>query len=557
MLATDSQPDKMALSSAWQALSAHYQVIAPIHMRAMFAEDPQRFARFSVTFDDMLFDFSKNRITGKTLELLCQLADASGLTWWREAMFSGERINHTEDRAALHVALRNSVDPELVIDGMPVNTAIRAQHARMRDISEQLRNGDWNGATGKPVTDVVNIGIGGSDLGPRMVSEALRDHTSPGLRVHFVSNLDAHNLFDTLQHLNPEQTLFIIASKSFTTQETMINARSARAWLHAALGNDAQLQNHLLAISSNKAAAIQFGISEENILEMWDWVGGRYSLWSAIGLPIAIAIGMDRFIQLLEGAHAMDQHFRTAPYERNIPVLMALIGIWYINFFSANCHAILPYAEHLKHLPAYLQQADMESNGKSVDRNGHIINYHTGPVLFGELGINSQHAFYQLLHQGTHMIPADFIAEVAGPDTDEPHQLALLSNVLAQSEALMRGLTPGEARTHMSAQGITPEQASELAAYRSFAGNKPSNTILLKTLDARTLGSLLAMYEHKIFVQGVIWNINSFDQWGVELGKHLSQTILHELQAPENSAQHDCSTNGLIDYCRTTVTAGR
>ena len=547
MLASDSQTGQAGLSSAWQALSAHYQAIAPLHMRDMFAEDPQRFSRFSISFEDLLVDFSKNRITDKTLALLSQLADASGLAYWREAMFSGERINHTEERAVLHVALREPVDQGRVIDGINIHAAIRAQHSRMRHISERLRNGEWKGATGKAITDVVNLGIGGSDLGPKMVTEALRDHAHPGLAVHFVSNLDAHDLFDTLQRLNPEQTLFIVASKSFTTQETMLNARAARAWLLATLGDAASLQDHLLAITTNTRGAIELGVGEENILTMWDWVGGRYSLWSTIGLPIAIAIGMDGFAQLLAGAHAMDTHFRTTPNAQNIPVLLALLGVWYINFFPAGTHAILPYAERLKYLPAYLQQADMESNGKSVDRSGRAVAYQTGPVLFGDVGINGQHAFYQSLHQGTHMIPADFIAEVGNQDVP---QLALLSNVLAQSQALMQGLTLEEIQTQMLAQGMAPEQVSKLAPYRSFAGNKPSNTILFRTLDARTLGSLLAMYEHKIFVQGIIWNINSFDQWGVELGKQLSQTILQELQSAESSLQHDCSTDGLLRYCR-------
>lgn len=550
MLASDSQSGKVPLSSAWQALETHYQAIAPLHMRELFANDPQRFARFSIPFEDMFVDFSKNRINERSLELLCQLADASGLADWREAMFTGERINHTEDRAVLHVALRSPVDQGLVIDGVNIHAAIRAQHGRMRAISEQLRKGEWHGATGKRITDVVHIGIGGSDLGPKMVNEALREYAQPDLTVHFVSNLDAHDLFDTLQHLNPEQTLFIIASKSFTTQETMINARSARTWLLATLGDATQLRPHLLAITGNIDAALQIGIAAQNILTMWDWVGGRYSLWSTIGLPVAIAIGMDRFEELLEGAYAMDMHFRSTPNEHNIPVLLGLLGVWYINFFAAGNHAILPYAQRLIYLPAYLQQADMESNGKSVDRHGQYVDYHTGPVLFGDLGINAQHAFYQSLHQGTHVIPVDFIAEIGERDTGEPHQLALLSNMLAQGEALMRGFTREEVHAQMLAQDTDPDLISRLAAYRTFAGNKPSNTILMKKLDARTLGSLLAMYEHKIFVQGVVWNINSFDQWGVELGKQLSQTIFSELQTHTLNAQHDSSTSGLIRYCR-------
>lgn len=517
-------------------------------MRDLFENEPDRFDKYSIHFDDILFDYSKNIFNDETLKLLFQLARDSELDQWIEKMFSGEKINHTEDRAVLHVALRSRDRDELVVDGENIREKVQHELNRIRNISDAIRNGEWLGCTGQRITDVVNIGIGGSDLGPKMATEALRPYTLPHLHTHFVSNLDENHINDTLENLNPETTLFIIASKTFTTLETMTNAETARQWFLDKIPEEAHLEKHFLAVSCNVEAAAKFGINEDNILTMWDWVGGRYSLWSSIGLPIVIAIGMDNFEKMLDGAYEMDEHFRKTPFEKNIPVIMALLGIWYNNFFQAQTYAILPYEEHLKYFPAYLQQADMESNGKCVDNDGNRVTYQTGPVIFGEIGNKSQHAFYQLLHQGTKLVPADFLAAITDDKPIERHHRALMANVFAQTEALMKGRTHEEAYAELKQQGLSQEQIEKLLPYKIFPGNKPTNTFLFNKLNPKTLGSLIVMYEHKVFVQGVIWRLNSFDQWGVELGKQLAGTILPELNDNNPVNSHDSSTNGLINY---------
>ncbi|WP_455217732.1 glucose-6-phosphate isomerase [Kaarinaea lacus] len=535
-------------TQAWQKLQDHYQEVSSIRMRDLFRKDPDRFNRFSLTFNDILFDYSKNLVTNETMPLLYQMAEEADLAGWIEKMFTGEKINHTEDRAVLHVALRTREKKELLVDGEDIITKVHHELNRIRKISDAIRSRRWLGCTGQSITDVVNIGIGGSDLGPKMVTEALKPYALQDLRNHFVSNLDENHINDTLEGLNPETTLFIVSSKSFSTLETKTNAVTAREWFLNAINDESQLEKHFLSVSANVQAAVDFGINPENILSMWDWVGGRYSLWSSIGLPIAIAIGMDNFEAMLSGAYEMDEHFRTAPLEKNIPINMALLGVWYNNFFKAQTHAILPYDEHMRSFPAYLQQADMESNGKSVDREGNPVNYETGPILFGEIGIKGQHAFYQLLHQGTKLVPADFLAPITAFKCIKRHHRALMSNVFAQTEALMKGRTEEEARQELVQQGLSEEAISKLLPYKIFPGNKPTNTILFYTLDPKTLGSLIAMYEQKVFVQGVIWNINSFDQWGVELGKQLANSILPELEDDKPVNSHDASTNGLINY---------
>ena len=544
---TKSHSSQTDNSSAWQALTEHAKFMSTQHMRQLFDTDTERFDKFHLQLNDILLDYSKNIIDENTLQLLCQLAEQARLSDWTEAMFNGEKINHTEGRAVLHTALRDrSAATQQTND--PIYRQIQQELERMRHISDMLRSQRWLGAKHQPITDIVNIGIGGSDLGPNMVADALHPYAADKPRLHFVSNIDENHLYDTLQGLTPATTLFIVSSKSFTTLETLLNAKTARKWLLQSLGDRSQLQQHFLAITANQQAAIKFGIHPEHILRIWDWVGGRYSLWSAIGLPIAIAIGMEQFDQLLQGAHEMDQHFRQAPLRENMPVILALLGIWYDNFFNASNHAILPYDEHMKTFPAYLQQADMESNGKSVDRAGHKVNYRTGPVIFGEVGIRGQHAFYQLLHQGTQLIPADFLVAMENKKNNKQHHQALLANVFAQTEALMRGRTGQEVRTEMEKKGLTEEQINSLLPYRSFDGNKPSNTLLYKTTDPKTLGALIALYEHKIFVQGVIWNINSFDQWGVELGKQLANCIIDQLADKDMVSGHDASTNALINH---------
>jgi len=539
---------KLSNSPAWLALQAHQQTIAETHMRDLFAADPDRFEKFSILFNDMLFDFSKHRITEETLHLLLDLAREMDVKGWTEKMFNGEPINFTENRAVLHIALRNRSNRPILVNGKDVMPGVNAVLARMRRFSDAVRCGEWKGFSGKTITDVVNIGIGGSDLGPAMVTESLLDYHCPNIKFHFVSNIDSTQLFETERHLNPETTLFIIASKTFTTQETMTNARSAREWFMRTAKDEAAIAKHFIAISTNAHEVARFGINPDHMFEFWDWVGGRYSLWSAIGMTITIAIGMDRFKELLLGAHEMDEHFRSAPLEKNLPVIMGMLGIWYNNFFGSDTHAIIPYDQYLNRLPAYLQQLDMESNGKRVDREGKPVDYATGQIIWGELGSNGQHAFFQLIHQGARLIPADYIAMHENKHPIGEHHNILLANFFAQTEALMRGKNAQEVTAELKAEGLDDAQIKQLLPHKIFPGNKPSNSILLNKLDPKTLGSLIAFYEHKVFVQGIIWNINSFDQWGVELGKQLAKAILPELSGTEQVSSHDCSTNNLINY---------
>jgi glucose-6-phosphate isomerase len=521
-------------------LRAHQAQMAAVQMRNLFAADPGRFERFSLQVGGLLLDYSKNRIIDETLDLLTQLAVEADVAGWRERMFSGDKINHTEHRAVLHVALRNRSNQPVMVDGADVMPKVNAVIDRMGTFAERVRSGQWRGYSGERITDVVNIGIGGSDLGPQMVVQALKPYRHPDLRLHFISNIDGAHAKEALETLNPETTLFIVASKTFTTQETMANAQHARTWFLEKSGSEQHIAKHFVAVSTHREAVTAFGIDPANMFEFWDWVGGRYSLWSAIGLSIVLAVGVERFIELLAGAHEMDVHFRQAPLAANMPVILALLGVWYNNFFGADSHAILPYDHYLRSLPAYLQQADMESNGKSVDRDGKPVDYSTGPIIWGATGINGQHAFYQLLHQGTKMIPADFIVTLESPTELQAHHDILIANFLAQTEALMRGRSLEE----------TQVQTSEFVQHKVFAGNHPSNAILLQSLTPHALGMLIALYEHKIFVQGVIWNLNSFDQWGVELGKQLASRILPELHADAPVASHDASTNALINAYR-------
>ena len=531
---------------AYRALQAHFEAIRDRHMRDLFAEDPERFDKFSLRLGDLLLDYSKNRITEETKDLLLALAREADLEGWRDKMFSGARINATEGRAVLHTALRNRSGRPVMVDGTDVMPDVRAVLERMRTFSEQVRNGDWRGHTGKKITDVVNIGIGGSDLGPVMVTEALKPYHAPNISVHFVSNVDGTHLAETLKGLDPRTTLFIIASKTFTTQETMTNAHTARNWIIKALGGMA-IARHFVALSTNAEAVERFGIDTDNMFEFWDWVGGRYSLWSAIGLPIAVAIGFDNFEKLLDGAHAMDEHFRTAKPADNMPVMLGLLGVWYVDFFNAGSYAILPYDQYLHRFAAHFQQVDMESNGKRVTRDGEAVDYDTGPVLFGEPGTNGQHSFYQLIHQGPRLIPTDFIAPAVSHNPLGEHHRILLSNFFAQPKALMRGKTEDEAREELAEQGLSAAEIDALAPHKVFPGNRPTNAILVRKVDPHTLGMLTALYEHKVFVQGVIWRVNSFDQWGVELGKQLAKTILPRLADADEVDEHDASTNGLIN----------
>ncbi len=549
----------LAATPAFQALTRHYAQNKDVTMRSLFEQDPGRFEAFALTFEDWLVDTSKHRVTAETMGLLVALAEQQKVGDAITKMFDGAKINRTEDRAVLHIALRNRDNRPILVDGNDVMPDVNAVLAKMRDFTDRLRSGAWKGHTGKAITDIVNIGIGGSDLGPVMATEALRPYWQEGLRAHFVSNVDGTHLAEVLKEVNAETTLFIVASKTFTTQETLTNAKSARAWLVAKLGSDKAVPKHFVALSTNSKEVSAFGIDTANMFAFWDWVGGRYSLWSAIGLSIACVIGMDRFEEMLTGAFAMDTHFRTTPFEKNIPVRLALLGIWYSNFFGAETHAILPYDQYMHRFPAYFQQGDMESNGKSVDKNGaRITDYTTGPIIWGEPGTNGQHAFYQLIHQGTRLIPADFIAPVEtqnptpggiprGPDAPDHHTI-LLANFFAQPEALMRGKTEDEARKELEAQGMPKEKIDQLAPHKTFLGNRPTTSILVKKITPHTLGALLAMYEHKIFVQGVIWEIFSFDQWGVELGKQLASRILPELAKGVSPKGHDSSTTGLIEF---------
>ncbi len=536
---------------AWQALQVHQAEIAPLHMRDLFARDAQRYERFSQQTDAILLDYSKNRITAQTMSLLLELARQARVEEWTERMFKGEKINVTEGRAVLHTALRNRSNEPVRVDGRDVMPEVNAVLAHMREFTAAVRGGAWRGYSGKPIRDVINLGIGGSDLGPAMVTEALTPYGHEGPRLHFVSNVDGTDLAEALRRVEAQTTLFVVASKTFTTQETLTNAHSARRWLLDAMGSEAAIARHFVAVSTNGPEVEKFGIDRANMFEFWDWVGGRYSLWSAIGLPIALSIGMDRFEEMLAGAHAMDRHFRSTDLERNLPVILALLGIWYHNFFAAETHAILPYDQYLRRFPAYLQQGDMESNGKRVTRDGEPVAYTTGPVIWGEPGTNGQHAFYQLLHQGTRLVPADFIAPMASHNPLGEHHPILLSNFFAQTEALMRGKTGQEARAELEAQGLSGPALEAVRPHRVFPGNRPSNSMLLERITPYTLGSLIALYEHKIFVQGIVWNVNSFDQWGVELGKQLARAILPQLAgATPAGTGHDASTRGLIEHYR-------
>jgi glucose-6-phosphate isomerase len=535
---------------AWKALQEHYADVSQAHMRNLFRDDPKRFERFSLRFEDILLDFSKNRITDKTLALLLDLARQAGLPRMIERMFAGEKINTTEHRAVLHVALRNRSNRPICVDGKDVMPEVNAVLAQMRAFTEAVRSGAWKGYTGKPITDAVNIGIGGSDLGPVMATEALKPYSKRDLRVHFVSNIDGTQLAETLRRLDPAATLFIVASKTFTTQETITNAHSARDWFLAQAKDDKHVARHFVALSTNEPEVRKFGIDPANMFAFWDWVGGRYSLWSAIGLSIALSIGMDNFEELLTGGHLMDEHFRTTPFEKNLPVTLGVLGVWYNNFFGAQSHAILPYDQYMHRFPAYFQQGDMESNGKSVTKEGERCTWSTGPVIWGEPGTNGQHAFYQLIHQGTKLVPGDFLAPVETHNPLGRHHDILLSNFFAQTEALMKGKTPEEVRQELAGAKLSAEELDALVPQKTFQGNRPTNSILFQKLTPRTLGMLIALYEHKIFTQGVIWGINSFDQWGVELGKQLAKAILPELTQRGEVTSHDSSTNGLINEFR-------
>lgn len=532
---------------SWSKLEMLFLTMQATHMRELFDEDPQRFQKYHLTFEDILVDYSKNLVNDEVMKELLNLAEDVELKEAIEAMFRGEKINQTEKRPVLHVALRNRSNKPIMVEGADVMPEVNKVLEQMKDFSERIITGAWKGYSGKAITDVVNIGIGGSDLGPYMVTEALKPY-SKGIRPHFVSNVDGTHLAETVKNLDPETTLFIIASKTFTTQETMTNATSARNWFMEKTGGNGEVAKHFVAVSTNQKEVTAFGIAAENMFVFWDWVGGRYSLWSSIGLSIACTIGYDNFVKLLEGAHAMDNHFRETPFEKNIPVVLALIGIWYNNFFGAASEAILPYDQYLHRFAAYFQQGNMESNGKAIDRSGNPVTYQTGPIIWGEPGTNGQHAFYQLIHQGTKLIPCDFIAPAVSHNPSSDHHEKLLSNFFAQTEALMKGKTAEEVQAELAAAGMSKEEISFHTPFRVFEGNRPSNSILFEQLTPRTLGSLIAMYEHKIFVQGIVWNIFSFDQWGVELGKVLAKKILPELQSEEEIASHDTSTNGLINY---------
>lgn len=534
-------------TSAWQALEKHFADMEKVSIADLFAKESDRFSKFSATFDDlMLVDYSKNRITDETLNTLLDLAKETDLAGAIKSMFSGEKINRTEDRAVLHVALRNRSNTPIVVDGKDVMPEVNAVLEKMKTFSESIISGSWKGYTGKPITDVVNIGIGGSDLGPFMVTEALRPYKNH-LNMHFVSNVDGTHIAEVLKKVNPETTLFLVASKTFTTQETMTNAHSARDWFLKAAGDQQHVAKHFAALSTNAKAVGEFGIDTANMFEFWDWVGGRYSLWSAIGLSIVLSVGYDNFVELLSGAHAMDKHFSTTPFEKNLPVLLALIGIWYNNFFGAETEAILPYDQYMHRFPAYFQQGNMESNGKFVDRNGNAVDYQTGPIIWGEPGTNGQHAFYQLIHQGTKMVPCDFIAPAKTHNPLSDHHAKLLSNFFAQTEALAFGKAREVVEQEYRDQGKDPATLDYVVPFKVFEGNRPTNSILLREITPFSLGALIALYEHKIFTQGAILNIFTFDQWGVELGKQLANRILPELGDENAIDSHDSSTNGLIN----------
>jgi glucose-6-phosphate isomerase len=534
-------------SAAWTNLETHYAAMKPVAMRDLFAKDPDRFKKFSLELDGLFFDFSKNRITGETLTLLRSLAAERDVLGWAKKMFDGVKINITEQRAVLHIALRNRSNRPIFVDGKDVMPEVNAVLKHMEEFSNQIRSGDWKGYSGKVMTDVVNIGIGGSDLGPVMVTEALKPYAKRDLKVHFVSNVDGTQMAETLRDLNPETTLFIVASKTFTTQETLTNAHTARDWFLKTAHEESRIAGHFVALSTNEAEVKKFGINPANMFAFWDWVGGRYSLWSAIGLSICLSIGYDNFVQLLEGGHAMDNHFISAPPEQNLPLTLGLLGVWYNNFFGARTVALLPYDQYMHRFPAYFQQGDMESNGKGVQRDSQPVETVTGPVIWGEPGTNGQHAFYQLIHQGTQWIPCDFIAPIETHNPLGEHHAILLSNFFAQTEALMKGKTAEEVRQELVEQGIYGDTLERLIPHKVFTGNRPTNSILVPKITPKYLGMLIALYEHKIFTQGIIWNINSFDQWGVELGKQLAKAILPELKSDGPVTAHDSSTNGLIN----------
>lgn len=534
-------------TQSWKNLVDHFKEMKNIHMKDLFVNDPDRFNKYSIRFNGILVDYSKNIITEDTLKLLLKLTDDVGLRDALNKMFTGESINETEDRAVLHTALRNRINIPVCVNDKNVMPEVNAVLSKMKDFSDKIITGEWKGFTDKKITDIVNIGIGGSDLGPVMVTECLRPYAKEGLEVHFVSNVDGTHITETLKQLNPETTLFLIASKTFTTQETMTNAFAAREWLLKCAKDHAYVAKHFVALSTNIEKVEEFGIDKDNMFVLWDWVGGRYSLWSAIGLSIACYIGYENYAELLQGAFEMDSHFRETPFERNIPVILALIGIWYNNFFGAQTEVILPYDQYMHRFPAYFQQGNMESNGKSVDRSGSRVDYQTGPIIWGEPGTNGQHAFYQLIHQGTKIIPADFLAPAISHNRIGGHHNILLSNFFAQTEALLNGKTKEEAIKELKRDGRSDDEIRKLYPHKVFEGNRPTNSILFSKLTPRALGSLIAMYEHKIFVQGVIWNIFSFDQWGVELGKQLAKRILPELEDDKQVDSHDSSTNGLIN----------
>lgn len=533
-------------TKAWNRLEEYHFSFEDTHLKELFAADPERFQKYSLKFEEVLVDYSKNLVDSEIMESLFEMAEECGLKEATESMFTGQKINATEDRAVLHVGLRNRSNTPIIVDGEDVMPEVNAVLEQMKAFSEEVISGKWKGYTGKAITDIVNIGIGGSDLGPLMVTEALKPYKNH-LNLHFVSNVDGTHIAETLKKVNPETTLFIVASKTFTTQETMTNAISARDWFLLTAKDEAFVKFHFVAVSTNAKAVAAFGIDTKNMFRFWDWVGGRYSLWSAIGLSIVLGIGYENYIQLLEGAHAMDNHFRNTEFSKNIPVILALIGIWYNNFYGAETEAILPYDQYLHRFSAYFQQGNMESNGKYVDRNGEQVDYQTGPIIWGEPGTNGQHAFYQLIHQGTKMIPCDFIAAAINHNQVGDHHPKLLANFFAQTEAMMVGKTAEQVEAELKAAGKSEAEIAELSPFKVFLGNIPTNSILVKKLTPRVLGSLIAMYEHKIFVQGIIWNIYSFDQWGVELGKQLANAILPELKSDEPVTGHDSSTNGLIN----------
>lgn len=531
----------------WKALINHYKNMKEVKMTDLFNADPKRFDKMSITFDEILFDYSKNIVTEETLQKLLDLATACKVKEAREAMFSGEHINETEDRAVMHTALRSFSDKPILVDGKDIMPEIRETRQKMKSFCDKIHSGEWRGYTGKKIKNIVNIGLGGSDLGPVMVTEALKPYWIEGMQPHFVANVDGTVITETLKNLDPEETLFTIASKTFTTKGTMANAQTARKWFLASAKDEKNIAKHFVALSTNEKGVTDFGIPPENMFTFWDWVGGRYSLWSSIGLSIALTIGYDNFKKLLQGAEATDNHFKTAEFKENIPVIMALVGLWYTNFFGSETEAILPYDQYMHRFPAYFQQGNMESNGKHTDRNGHDVTYATGPIVWGGTGTNGQHAFYQLIHQGTHLIPCDFIVPAISHNPVGEHHKILVANYVAQTEALMNGKDKEQVTSELKEEGMDKEKMEKLIPFKIFTGNKPTNSFLLKEITPYSLGSLTALYEHKIFVQGVVWDIFSFDQWGVELGKQLAKKVLPQLENDEKIETHDSSTNGLIN----------